>query len=434
MPITALARPTARYPADRLPVYNVGEIEEVIEVNRMEFISSLRTTSASKMVLLVLDGLGGLPHPETGLTELETARTPHLDALARDSACGMIHAVGPGITPGSGPAHMALFGYDPLRYEVGRGVLSALGVGMDLGPHDLAARVNFCTVEDGVITDRRAGRISTEENARLCEKLAAIELEGAEAIIRPEKEHRAALVLRGEGLSESVSDTDPQKTGVPPLPCRPLAEEDEAARRTAALVNEYLEKAARLLANEHPANMLLTRGFARKPDIPPMTELYGIRAAAVATYPMYRAVARLVGMELVDTGPSFAEQVEALAGAWGHYDYFFVHYKYTDSRGEDGDFEAKVACIEEVDTSIPRILELDPDVLVVTGDHSTPSLLKAHSWHPSPLLFHSRWERRDDVDSFGERACAHGILGVFAAVDLLPMMLACAQRLSKFGA
>ncbi len=408
--------------------------KEVVEVNRMEFISSLRTAAGSKMVLLVLDGLGGLPHPETGLTELETARTPNLDALARDSACGLIHAVGPGITPGSGPAHMALFGYDPVRYEVGRGVLSALGVGMDLGPDDLAARVNFCTVEDGVITDRRAGRIPTEKNARLCEKLSAIRLDGAEVIIRPEKEHRAALVLRGEGLSERISDTDPQKTGVPPLPCRPLVEGDEAAERTAALVNKYLEEASRLLADEHPANMLLTRGFARKPDIPLMTDLYGIRAGAVATYPMYRAVARLVGMELVETGPSFADQVEALAKAWEKYDYFFVHYKYTDSRGEDGDFDAKVACIEEVDASVPRILELQPEVLVVTGDHSTPALLKAHSWHPSPLIFHSRWERRDDVDSFGERACARGILGTFPALDLLPMMLACAQRLTKFGA
>ncbi len=386
------------------------------------------------MVLLVLDGLGGLPHPETGLTELETARTPHLDALARDSACGLIHAVGPGITPGSGPAHMALFGYDPVRYEVGRGVLSALGVGMDLGPEDLAARVNFCTVEGGVVTDRRAGRISTEENARLCEKLSSIRLDGVEVVIRPEKEHRAALVLRGEGLSERVTDTDPQKTGLPPLPCRPLTEGDEAAERTAALVNRYLEEASKVLSDERPANMLLTRGFAKRPDIPLMTDLYGMRAGAVATYPMYRAVARLVGMELVETGPSFADQVEALAGVWDKYDYFFVHYKYTDSRGEDGDFYAKVACIEEVDASVPRIRELQPDVLVVTGDHSTPALLKAHSWHPSPLIFFSQWERKDDVDSFGERACSRGILGTFPAVDLLPMMLACAQRLTKFGA
>ncbi|MBC7246346.1 MAG: 2,3-bisphosphoglycerate-independent phosphoglycerate mutase [Actinobacteria bacterium] len=386
------------------------------------------------MVLLVLDGLGGLPHPDTGLTELETARTPNLDALARESICGLIHAIGPGITPGSGPAHMALFGYDPVRYEVGRGVLSALGVGMDLGPDDLAARVNFCTVQDGVIVDRRAGRISTEENARLCEKLSGIRLEGVEVEIRPEKEHRAALVFRGEGLSERVSDTDPQRTGLAPLRCEPLPGGGAAAERTAALVNEYLEKVSMILADEHPANMIVTRGFAKKPDIPPMTDLYGLRAGAVATYPMYRAVARLVGMELVASGPSFSEQVEAMAGAWEEYDYFFVHYKYTDSRGEDGDFAAKVACIEEVDEAVPRIVELDPDVLVVTGDHSTPALLKGHSWHPSPLLLRSRWERRDEVGSFGESACAAGGLGTFYAVDLLPLMLANAQRLNKFGA
>jgi len=403
-------------------------------LNEVTFLSSLVTGSRSKMVLLVLDGLGGLPHPETGLTELETARAPNLDALARESTCGLIHAIGPGITPGSGPAHMALFGYDPVRYEVGRGVLSALGVGMDLGPDDLAARVNFCTVQDGLISDRRAGRISTEENARLCEKLSGIRLEGVEFTIRPEKEHRAALVFRGPGLSDLISDTDPQRTGLAPLRSEPLPGGGAAAERTAAMVNDFLDKVSTILADEHPANMIVTRGFAKKPDIPPMTRLYDLRAGAVATYPMYRAVARLVGMELVDSGPSFPEQVEALAGAWEKYDYFFVHYKYTDSRGEDGDFAAKVACIEEVDEALPRIVSLRPEVLVVTGDHSTPALLKGHSWHPSPLLLHSRWERGDDVHSFSERACAAGGLGIFYAMDLLPLMLANAQRLNKFGA
>jgi len=386
------------------------------------------------MVLLVLDGLGGLPHPDSGLTELETARTPNMDALARESICGLIHAIAPGITPGSGPAHMALFGYDPVRFEVGRGVLSALGVGIELGPEDLAARVNFCTVEDGVVTDRRAGRISSEENARLCAKLAGVALEGVKADIRPEKEHRAALVLRGAGLSELITDTDPQRTGQSPLRCEALPEGGKDAERTAALVNSYLDKVAHVLEDEHPANMILTRGFAKMPHIPRMTDLYSIRAGAIATYPMYRAVARLVGMELVDTGPSFSDQLDALEGAWEDYDYFFVHYKYTDSRGEDGDFEAKVACIEEVDALLPRLVALSPDVLAVTGDHSTPALLAGHSWHPSPLLLRSRWERRDGVESFGETACIRGGLGIFAAVNLMPLMLANAQRLNKFGA
>ena len=386
------------------------------------------------MVLLVLDGLGGLPHPETGLTELETARTPNLDALARESMCGLLHAIAPGITPGSGPAHMALFGYDPVRFEIGRGVLSAVGVGMELGPDDLAARVNFCTVEDGVITDRRAGRISTEVNARLCEKLAGIELDGVKAVIRPEKEHRAALVFRGSGLSDMVTDTDPQHTGVAPLRCRALPGAGPEAGGTAELVNAYLDRAGEILADEHPANMILTRGFAKPPHIPLMTDLYSIRAGAIATYPMYQAVAKLVGMELVETGPSLSDQFDALEGAWEDFDYFFIHYKYTDSRGEDGDFDAKVACIEEVDALIPRLAALDSDVLVITGDHSTPALLGSHSWHPSPLLLRSRWERRDEAEVFGETACSRGGLGIFPAKEVLPLMLANAQRLEKFGA
>ncbi len=403
-------------------------------MNDIAFLSGLAAASPAKMVLLVIDGLGGLPHPDSGLTELETAHTPNLDALARESACGLIHAIGPGITPGSGPAHMALFGYDPVRFKVGRGVLSALGVGLDLGPEDLAARVNFCTMEGGVITDRRAGRISTEVNARLCEKLAQITLGGVEVVIRPEKEHRAALLFRGAGFSDLVADTDPQRTGVAPLRCRPLPGGGEAAERTAVVVNAYLDQAAEALAGEHPANMIVTRGFAKLPEVPHMTDLYGIRAAAVATYPMYRAVGKLVGMEVVETGPSLSEQLDALGGAWEDYDYFFLHYKYTDSRGEDGDFAAKVACIEEVDELVPRLVALAPDVLAITGDHSTPALLAAHSWHPSPLLLRSRLERGDAVESFGETACASGCLGIFPAVELLPLMLANAGRLRKFGA
>ncbi len=403
-------------------------------MSRLELISNLTATSKSKMVLLVLDGLGGLPHPDTGLTELETARTPNLDALARESICGLIHAIGPGITPGSGPAHMSLFGYDPVSYDVGRGVLSALGVGIHLEPDDLAARVNFCTVENGVITDRRAGRISTEENARLCAKLAMIQLEGIRVSIQPEKEHRAALVFHGVSLSDAITDTDPQHTGMAPLRCKALPEGGTESESTAAMVNEYLDKAAEVLADEHPANFIVTRGFAKLPVMPKMTDLYSIRCGAVATYPMYQAVAKLVGMELIETGPTFADQIAALARAWEAFDYFFVHYKYTDSRGEDGDFDAKVKCIEEVDEQIPGILKLAPDVLVITGDHSTPALLKGHSWHPSPLLLRSRWERRDDVKAFGETACAHGGLGIFNAVHLMPLMLANARRLNKFGA
>jgi 2,3-bisphosphoglycerate-independent phosphoglycerate mutase len=400
----------------------------------INLLSSLAADSDTKMVLLVIDGLGGLPHPDTGLTELETASTPNMDSLARDSACGLMHAVGPGITPGSGPGHLALFGYDPLDFQAGRGVLSALGVGMELGPDDLAARVNFCTVEDGKVVDRRAGRISTEQNERLCSKLEGITLDGADAIIRTEKEHRAALVFHGPGLSEKITDTDPQRDGLPPRRCRPMPGGGREAEATAKIVDTYLGKAADVLRDEHPANMIITRGFSKKPDLPPIPGLYGIKAGAIAVYPMYRAVARLVGMEVIETGGSFPEEIDALRNSWDDYDYFFVHYKSTDSRGEDGDFDAKVACIEEVDAEIPRILELKPDVLAISGDHSTPALLKMHSWHPSPLLLSSRWERKDNAESFGETACIGGGLGIFPARDLMGLMLANALRLNKYGA
>lgn len=400
----------------------------------MKLLSTLVADSDSKMVLLVIDGLGGLPHPVTGLTELETARTPNLDSLARDSICGLVHAIGPGITPGSGPGHLALFGYDPLSCEVGRGVLSALGVGIELSTEDLAARVNFCTVEDGKVVDRRAGRISTEENERLCKKLQGISLDGVEVTIQTEKEHRAALVFQGSGLSDEITDTDPQRNGLQTRDCQAKPGAGTEADSTAKIVGAYLEKAAEVLADEHPANMIITRGFSKLPDLPKITELYRIKAGAIAAYPMYRAVALLVGMALVDTGGTLSEEIDALGKSWDDFDYFFVHYKYTDSRGEDGDFDAKVECIEEVDSEIPRILELEPDVLAVTGDHSTPALLKMHSWHPSPLLLHSRWERKDNVDVFGETSCIRGGLGIFPAQNLMALMLANALRLNKFGA
>ncbi len=400
----------------------------------MDFLSTLIMESSAKMVLLVMDGLGGLPNPETGLTELETAETPNMDKLVKNGICGLIDPVGIGITPGSGPGHLALFGYDPVRYEVGRGIFSALGIGIELGPQDIAARVNFCTVEKGAITDRRAGRIATEENARLCKKIGKLTVQGIDIEIFPEKEHRAALVLHGSGLSDKVADTDPQRVGEAPLKCEPLSHGDKEAERTAAIVNEYIGKVADILAEEHPANMILTRGFAKHPNLPKMPDLYSMRAVGIATYPMYRAVAKLVGMDLLETGPTMADEIDALKKAWDRYDFFFLHFKRTDSRGEDGDFQAKVEAIEEVDENIPQLMELKPDVLAITGDHSTPAGLKMHSWHPSPLLFHSRWERKDGEQMFGETACARGGLGIFQAEHLMALILANALKLEKFGA
>ncbi|HEY8496373.1 MAG TPA: 2,3-bisphosphoglycerate-independent phosphoglycerate mutase [Limnochordales bacterium] len=398
----------------------------------IDLLKELAVPADTKIVLLVMDGLGGLPHPETGLTELETARTPNLDALARRGSLGLATPVAPGVTPGSAPAHLALFGYDAVKYRIGRGVLSAVGVGLDIKPEDVACRINFATMENGVITDRRAGRIPTEEAARLCQRLREIRLPGVEIIIEPEMQYRAVVILRGPGLSEHVSDTDPQVTGRPPLPARALAPEAEA---TAELVNRFIAEANRVLAGEPRANTILVRGFGRLPAIPSFAELYQLRAAVLAIYPMYRGLAKIVGMTELPAGKSLADQVASLKQAWNDFDFFFIHVKGTDAAGEDGDFDRKVREIEAVDALLPEILALNPDVLVVTGDHSTPAALRSHSWHPVPVLLASRSARANPwVDGFGETACTRGTLGQLRSRDLMGLILAHAQRLKKFGA
>ncbi|MHB8779830.1 MAG: 2,3-bisphosphoglycerate-independent phosphoglycerate mutase [Candidatus Geothermincolia bacterium] len=401
----------------------------------MELLSRLAISGDTKLVLLVLDGLGGLPHPDTGLTELETAATPNLDELARLSACGLTDGVLPGVTPGSGPAHLSLFGYDPIRFDIERGVLSALGIGVPIDADDVAVRINFCTVENGVITDRRAGRISTERNAELCALLRNIELEGARLDIQPEREHRAAVVFKGAGLSAELTDSDPQRVGLPPLAVRPRSSDPSAeAIRSAEIMNSFISQAARILADEHPANMVILRGFSKIPDIGRLPDLYSIHPAAIATYPMYRGLAKLVGMDVLPTGDDLASEMETLRLHWSDYDYFFIHYKPTDSRGEDGDFARKVAAIEAMDERLPELTALSPDVLAITGDHSTPAVLGTHSWHPNPVLLNSRWERVDGVQSFSEASCAAGGLGRFNASELLGLMLASGLRLNKYGA
>lgn len=392
----------------------------------------LQRKNNSKIILFVADGLGGLPLEPGGRTELETARTPHLDALARRGALGLSVPVLPGISPGSGPGHLGLFGYDPLQYQIGRGVLEALGIDFELGPNDIAIRGNFCTLDDnGNITDRRAGRIASDIGRGLCEKLDRIEIEGVEVFVRPVKEYRLVIVFRGEGLGGNVEDTDPQQTGVAPL--EPVGR-DEASRRTAAIASEFLRQAREILRDDAPANFLTLRGIDKKPEIPPFAEVYGLRAAAIAVYPMYRGLARLVGMDVLDAGATIDDQLARLESAWNDYDFFFVHYKYTDSTGEDGNFDAKVKQCEAVDAAMPRITALQPDVLIVTGDHSTPSKLRTHSWHPVPVLLAADTCRFDGSESFGESACLRGGLGRFEAKHLMLQALAHAGRLEKFGA
>ncbi len=398
----------------------------------LDLARQLSVPGQSKILLLVMDGLGGLPHPETGRTELETAQTPNLDALAAESACGFTLPVALGVTPGSGPGHLALFGYDPLRYNIGRGALEAAGIDFDLQPQDVAARGNFCTVDGkGKVTDRRAGRITSERCGELCTELRQIALEGVEVFVEPVREHRFVLVMRGDGLSDAVADTDPQQVGVEPLAPQATGLEGET---TAQLVALFVEEARRILADKGPANMLLLRGFARRPDWPSMLEVFRLRPAAVAHYPMYRGLAKLVGMEALPAGPGIEDSIATVKENWNRFDYFFVHYKHTDTAGEDRDFERKVAKLEEVDTAIPSLAALKPDVLMVTGDHSTPAVQGVHSWHPVPFLMRAPWTRADACDAFNEVALQKGSLGTFPAVESLPLAMAHAGRLTKYGA
>jgi len=398
-----------------------------------DLIKSLLAPADTKIVLLVMDGLGGLPREHEGQTELEAADTPNLDDLAARGMCGLHVPVAQGITPGSGPSHLALFGYDPLKYEVGRGVLAAVGLEFDLRPGDVAARGNFCTVdEEGKITDRRAGRISTMKNRELCGLLRTIKVPGAEIFLETEKEHRFLLVLRDIDLSSNVSDTDPLMVDREPNTATPLSPE---ASQTAAIVRQFVAEARNVLQNRHPANMVLLRGFSQLPDWPQISDVFGLRAAAIAAYPMYRGVAKLVGMQALETGEKLEEELDVLQRRWNEFDYFYVHYKKTDAAGEDGDFQRKIADIEEFDRQIPRVLELNPDVMIVTGDHSTPALMKYHSWHPVPIVMWSKFCRPDSVARFGERACMGGCLGPqFPAEQIMSLALANARRLKKFGA
>jgi 2,3-bisphosphoglycerate-independent phosphoglycerate mutase len=403
----------------------------------LELMKKLHMPAQTKIVHLVLDGLGGVPRELDGRTELEAARTPNLDALASRSQLGLAVPVQAGITPGSGPAHLALFGYDPQTYDIGRGVLEALGIGFELEPEDVAARGNFCSIDEaGLITDRRAGRIPTEFNEELVALLRAIKLPEIRTFVEAVKEYRFVLVLRptgGQTLNANILDTDPQQLGVPSLPARA---QDDASQPTAVLVNQWIAEARGILKDHPPANSLNLRGLAKDPGLPKMGDVFGLNAAAIATYPMYKGVARLVGMDVLPVaGETVEDEVETLRTHWNEYDYFFFHVKKTDSAGEDGDFERKASVIEHVDEIVvPALVDLDPDVIIVTGDHSTPSALKSHSWHPVPTLLWSRYCLPDGSAEFGERACGRGSLGTFPATDEIPLALGHGLRLMKYGA
>ncbi len=394
-------------------------------------IAELCTPTPSKIVMLVVDGLGGLPHPDTGKSELETANTPNLDQLAAESACGLTTPVAPGITPGSGPGHLSLFGYDPVKYLIGRGVLEAIGIGVDLKPGQVAARGNFCTLdESGLLIDRRAGRIPTCESALLVELLNSIEVPSVDLSVYPVSDHRFVLVISGDGLDERVSETDPQALGVPPLGAGAVVPE---AEKTAGAVRAFASETRKVLRDQPTANMMLLRGFSALPDLPDMGKTYRLNPVAIAAYPMYRGLAHLLGMKVIPTGGSFDDELDTFEKAFQQHDFFFLHYKPADAAGEDGDFEAKVETLEDLDARIPRLLEQEIDTLVVAGDHSTPAIMGSHSWHPVPFMVKSPMYVGDEVGVFSERVCASGSIGSIQATSVMTLALANAGKLQKYG-
>ncbi|MEN8240352.1 MAG: 2,3-bisphosphoglycerate-independent phosphoglycerate mutase [Chloroflexota bacterium] len=398
------------------------------------YLPPLHQPNETKIALLILDGLGGLPIQPGGKTELETANTPVMDRLAAEGTLGQIVPIRPGITPGSGPAHLALFGYDPIQYMVGRGALSASGVGIKIKPGDIAVRGNFCSLDSsGKITDRRAGRISTETALPLVEKLNQITLPDVEIEVKVVKEYRFTVVIRGENLHAEIEDTDPQTTGVPPLKVTAIEPHAEA---TAAIFQDFVDAANAELADQPQANGITLRGFATNPGLPQFQEIYGLDPACVAVYPMYRGVSHLVGMDVIQFDGEYpTDEFAATAKHWDQHNFFFIHIKKTDSMGEDGNFDGKVKIIESVDQALEQLLALKPDVLVITGDHSTPAKMRAHSWHPVPLLLWApETHLADTQTTFGERACAQGGLGTFPATDIIPLMLGHAGKLTKYGA
>jgi len=400
--------------------------------DKQQFIHELISPNNSKIVLLVMDGVGDITNEEA-LTPLMKASTPNLDKLAQLSDLGQTVPVIQGVTPGSGPGHLGLFGYDPIKYQIGRGILEALGEDIEVRELDVVARGNFATIDGNIVVDRRAGRPATEESAKVVEILNSNikEIEDVKITFYPGKEHRFVLKLTGEGLHDNIEDADPQKEGKPIKYTSPLSTE---AEKTARIVNKLLDRIKEVLKDQPRMNFALVRGFSKYPKLPQFPEVYKLKAGAIAVYPMYKGLAKLVGMTIIPTGQTIEDEIETLKKEWNNYDFFFVHVKKTDSYGEDGKFDEKVHVIENVDKVIPEILALNPDVLVITGDHSTPCPMKGHSFHPVPAMFYAKFTRKGLSKAFNEFECARGTIGNIHATDVMNLILGYSGRLEKFGA
>ena len=396
----------------------------------LPYLNTITRNTESKIIFLVIDGLGGYPD-KTGKSELEKAEIPNLDDLVRKSDCGLTIPVSHGITPGSGPGHLSLFGYDPVKYLLGRGVLETLGIDIDLNQDEIAARGNFCTIDNnGYITDRRANRIATNISSKIVEELKNIKIPGIEFKIYSVRDHRFVLIMNGDNLSTEISETDPQVLGLQPLDVKPLSDDSNS---TAYMINKFIEQAKIILSPRETANMILLRGFSKLPNLPDFNHNYKLNACAIAAYPMYRGLAKLLGMDVLNTGDTFDQEIQTLKENFNKYNFFFLHYKPADAAGEDGDFESKVKTLESLDKFIPVIKEIGADVLVVAGDHSTPAILGSHSWHPVPLMIHTKNSNNNNVKQFTEKALINGNLGTFHATKLMMLSLANAGKLSKYG-
>jgi len=398
----------------------------------IEQIRDFSVPSPTKIVMVAIDGLGGLPDPATGKTELESANTPNMDCLAFEGNCGLMDPVSPGIIPGSIPGHLAIFGFDPLEYDIGRGAMEAIGINFDLQAEDIVARGNFATVdENNVILDRRAGRIATEKTTELCQLLDGMRIQDVNLIVRPVKDYRFIVVLRGIGLASGVSDSDPQVNGVKPRKIIPL---NEPAAKTADIANKFIIRSKTILNKHHPANMILLRGFSKRPHFPSLPEIYKVQAAAISSFPAYKGLSRLVGLDVLETGNEIEDQFNTLDEYFKDYNFFYLHVKQVDTAGEDGNFSRKVELITRVDKLLGNVIRLNPEVMVIASDHSTPAIMALHSWHPVPVLIHSKWCRPDKINKFSENSCLKGGLGRFPAVQLMPQVMAHALKLGKFGA
>jgi 2,3-bisphosphoglycerate-independent phosphoglycerate mutase len=401
-------------------------------LNIIELIENISEPSPTKIVLVAIDGLGGLPEKESGKTELETANTQNMDQLVFEGSCGLMDPVRPGIIPGSVPGHLAIFGFDPLTYTIGRGAMEAIGINFDLRAEDVVARGNFATInKENMILDRRAGRISSEKAVGLCQLLDGIQIKDVQIIVRQQKDYRFIVVFRGNGLASGVTDSDPQQNGVATKRIVPL---NEAAEKMAEVANNFVAKAKTILGRHHPANMVILRGFSKRPQFPSWPEIYKLKAAAISAFPMYKGLAKLVGIDTIETGNNIEDEFTTLEEYYKDYNFFFLHIKQVDTAGEDGDFGRKVKLIEKVDSELGRLIRLCPDEIVITSDHSTPAILALHSWHPVPVLIHSKWCWPDKINKFSESTCRQGSLGRFSATQLMPQIMANALKLGKFGA